>query len=395
MMLWLLFSALTLLVMGALAYPVVRRPAATQSQRVDFDVVVYRDQLEELEEEIDRGILTPDQANAARTEIQRRMLAAEDAESKAQVSPGPGGARTAMIAALAAIMLAVPGGTALMYASLGSPRLVSSGPPTTSADALEAQLKVSPSAQGYKRLANMFFAEGRYDKAVAADHRAIDLGAIDATTWSEFGEAMVMAGNGQVPSQALVAFTNAVSLDPTDARARFYIGLAEAQIGKVPQAVAVWRDLLKDGNTKAKWYGMVRQHIDAFSKEAGIDPESVPPAAPSPDALRSAMVAMRGAIDQTSAVTAGSSPASVPPNAGETSQDAMIRGMVERLAARMRTSPDDASGWTMLAHAYVVLGEPEKAQEAIAHAVRLKPNDAKVQSTLAETQLAARLSTER
>jgi cytochrome c-type biogenesis protein CcmH len=394
MMLWLLFAALTLPVLGALAFPLVRGSAAMPPQRVDFDVVVYRDQLEELEEEIDRGILTHDQANAARTEIKRRMLAAEEADSSRPGSVPPSDGRRIILVALAAIALVVPG-AALMYASLGSPELASTDPSTTGADALEARLKASPSAQGYKQLANKFFAEGRYDKAVAADHRAIDLGANDSSTWSEFGEAMVMAGDGQVPSQALVAFTNAVSFDPTDARARFYIGLAEAQIGKVPQAVAIWRDLLEDGNTKAKWYEIVRQHIDAFSKEAGIDPDDVPPAAPSPDALRSSITAMRGAIEQRSAGGAGSSMGSGSGGNGEIGQDAMIRGMVEKLAVRMKTSPGDASGWTRLAHAYVVLGEPEKAQDAIAHAVRLKPNDAKVQSTLAETELAARLSTER
>jgi hypothetical protein len=41
-----------------------------------------------------------------------------------------------------------------------------------------------------------------------------------------------------------------------------------------------------------------------------------------------------------------------------------------------------------VAHSYNVLGEPEKARDAIAHAVRLKPNDKDVQLTLAETQKA-------
>jgi cytochrome c-type biogenesis protein CcmH len=74
----------------------------------------------------------------------------------------------------------------------------------------------------------------------------------------------------------------------------------------------------------------------------------------------------------------------------------MIRAMVERLATRMKTSPNDADGWRRLAHAYNVLGEPEKAQEAIAHAVRLKPNDVEVRLTLAETKrVAARASAKR
>ena len=45
-------------------------------------------------------------------------------------------------------------------------------------------------------------------------------------------------------------------------------------------------------------------------------------------------------------------------------RQAMIRGMVERLAARLAEKPDDPEGWARLARAYDVLGETEKAQAA-------------------------------
>ena len=60
-----------------------------------------------------------------------------------------------------------------------------------------------------------------------------------------------MASDGQVIPPALAAFTNAISLDPSDARARYYIGSAEAQIGNLRQAVAIWRDLEADGDACA------------------------------------------------------------------------------------------------------------------------------------------------
>jgi cytochrome c-type biogenesis protein CcmH len=45
-------------------------------------------------------------------------------------------------------------------------------------------------------------------------------------------------------------------------------------------------------------------------------------------------------------------------------RQAMIRGMVERLAARLEQNPGDAAGWQRLAHAYDVLGEADKAKAA-------------------------------
>ncbi len=397
-MLWLAFAVLALLVIGILGFPLVRRSADAPAPRIDYDVVVYRDQLSELEQDVEGGVLTADQAAAARIEIHRRILAAEDAEVK-KAAP-PKGRRSALIAA-GSIALLVPAGAATMYATLGSPALPgqsyawrqqhdSNIAAATSAEALEKLLKTDPSAAGYQRLANIYFAAGQYDKAVSADHRAIDLGANNAGIWSEFGESIVMANNGQVMPQALVAFTNTISLDPKDARARFYIGLAEAQIGDLRKAVAIWRDLEQDSGPGAKWLPLVQQHVAAFAKQGGFDPNTIAPQPPSADALRSSVAAMSGAVQQRVAAGGEAAPAPDMSASGADSQDAMIRAMVERLATKMKSNPNDADGWRRLAHAYVVLGEPEKAKDAIAHAVRLKPNDIDVQLTLAETRKAAR-----
>jgi len=287
------------------------------------------------------------------------------------------------VGAAAAILLV---GSAVTYGALR--RHGSDAVSATSPEALEKQLQNAPTSAGYKQLANMYFAAGQYDKAVAADHRAIDLGANDAGTWSEFGESIVMASHGQIPPPALEAFANAISVDPNDARARFYIGMAEAQIGNLRQAVAIWRDLESGADPQAKWLPMVRQHIVAFSKQGGFSPESVTPSPPSADAMRSAVAAMRDAFNLRGSASDAAVPPGDKPASSASSQDVMIRGMVEKLVTRMETTPNDAAGWVRLAHSYNVLGEPEKARDAIAHAVRLKPNDKDVQLTLAETQKA-------
>jgi cytochrome c-type biogenesis protein CcmH len=200
-----------------------------------------------------------------------------------------------------------------MYGALGFPPVPgkAGGSPTvvgaSSTEALARELQATPSAAGYKRLGNMYFMTGEYEQAVAADHRAIELGADDSGTWSQFGESIVMAADGSVVPQALAAFTNAISRDPRDARARYYIGMAEAQIGNFRQAVAVWRDLENSAEPHAPWLEMVRQHVAAFSKQGGFDPESVPAAAPSPTALRRAVAAMTAA-QQNSSQNKGTAP---------------------------------------------------------------------------------------
>src|SRR5258708_11254104 len=51
----------------------------------------------------------------------------------------------------------------------------------------------------------------------------------------------------------------------------------------------------------------------------------------------------------------------------ETDRGAMIRGMVERLAVRLKQNGDDVEGWLRLGRAYIPMGDPDKAKSALAH----------------------------
>jgi len=48
----------------------------------------------------------------------------------------------------------------------------------------------------------------------------------------------------------------------------------------------------------------------------------------------------------------------------------MVRGMVERLAARLQRDGSDVEGWLRLVRAYAVLGQRDEAQSAAAAARR-------------------------
>jgi len=59
-----------------------------------------------------------------------------------------------------------------------------------------------------------------------------------------------------------------------------------------------------------------------------------------------------------------------------TDRDAMIRGMVERLAARLKQNGGDVDGWLRLVRAYMVMGDRDKARGALAEARQAVANDA-------------------
>lgn len=400
-MLWLIFAIISLAVIAILILPLLGRAGAEAPPRVDYDIVVYRDQLAEIDQELERGQLSESDAEAARAEIHRRMLAAEDAELKMPFKLLPGASRYGRLGVIAAIALIIPLGAAVTYGALGQPQLP--GKPyawrlkhdpdfvvAATAEKLAAMLQNSPSAAGYQRLGQMYFDARNYEQAAVADRRAIELGANDAATWSELGEAVVMVNGGAVAPEAMTAFTKALSIEPHSERSRFYIGLAEAQIGNLKQAVAIWRDLERDSPPDAPWLVMLREHIAAFGKQGGFDPASIPPSPPSARTLDVANTAMTNALHLA---VPSSAPAALPANAAPPvtadPRDTMIQAMVQRLADKMEKNPGDAEGWKRLAHAYNVLGEKDKAQAAIDHAVHLKPADVDIQLVLAETQKAA------
>ncbi|MCW5773521.1 MAG: c-type cytochrome biogenesis protein CcmI, partial [Rhodospirillaceae bacterium] len=86
MILWLAGGALTLVVLALIVGPLLRNRAAAQT-RLDYDLEVYKDQLAELERDAARGLLAPAEIEAARVEIQRRILAAAAAAEGNKAPP--------------------------------------------------------------------------------------------------------------------------------------------------------------------------------------------------------------------------------------------------------------------------------------------------------------------
>lgn len=301
MMLWLVFGVVLVATLSTLLYPLLRAPAAAPA-RADYDLAVYRAQLAEVDSDVERGVVSADHADTARLEIQRRMLEA----AKTSTNP-PGDDHRARKTAAIVIAIILPITAGLLYASRGNPQL----PDRPYADRLEhdpavilantaakmeTQLTAAPSIAGYQRLSDLYLMQQDYERASTAIKRAIKLGANGAADWAQLGQTIVLASGGIVAPQALAAFAHALELDAREPRARFYAGLAEAQIGNLKGAVAIWRDLEKDSKADAPWLPALRQQMATVAKLGKFDPASVPPAPPSAAVLTAAVSAMNKAM---------------------------------------------------------------------------------------------------
>lgn len=372
-MLWLTLGVMAAAAAAALALPLLRTgPQAPD--RGAYNRQVYRDQLRELDLEIERGVVSADEADGARLEIERRLL-------QTGADAGPSGLgnlhRHNVTAAVFALLL--PVAAAALYVWLGSPGIPGapgSGQPEPVAaaggipgdlaervTALAARLEQDPQdLRGWVLLGRSYWVLQRYAEAADAVRRAIAIEPEDADLHSLLGEALVMAASGVVDTPSREAFTEALALDARHPGALYYLALAKAQGGAVQEALDMWLALHRESAVDAPWRGELEARITESATELGVDAE--------------ALLAAGGAA-LTAAAQPGPTAADVAAAAQMTAEDrsAMIRGMVAGLAARLEDEPQDLDGWLRLARAYGVLGEREGARDALAHAAALRPDD--------------------
>lgn len=315
------------------------RDAATNSGAARS---IYADQLRELSRDKERGLIADGEAEAARIELSRRLLRADQA-AEAPVPAPPRGQFAALLFALIIIPLIAVG----TYLLVGSPNLAdeplagrATEAPTDVAaivKKVEAHLAVAPDdGRGWDVIAPIYARLGRFDDAARAFGNANRILGPTAERESQLGEALAQAKGGVVDPEASAAFQRALSLDPKNLRARFYIAIGLAQQGKRDDAVAAWTALIADAPKDAPWLPVAEQQRSAL----------------------------------TGATQPGPSTSDVDAAAQKSPQERMqmIEGMVSGLAERLATTPDDPAGWQQLFRAYMVLGRPGDADAALKRA---------------------------
>src|SRR5689334_20327227 len=102
MNLWFVFALMTVAAIFAVLWPLGRRYA---SVRGGSEANVYRDQLAEIDRDLAGGLIGASEADAARIEISRRLLAVADDPGTAAVRAGAGPRRAVALVALIGIPL--------------------------------------------------------------------------------------------------------------------------------------------------------------------------------------------------------------------------------------------------------------------------------------------------
>ncbi|CUH39057.1 cytochrome c-type biogenesis protein CcmI [Jannaschia seosinensis] len=354
----------------------------TRPEREDPpDVAIYRDQMKELERDAARGTLGPEEAQAARAEVARRLLAADRAAGTAK-------RRESGRFGLGLVLIAVPvvAVASLTYWRIGAPgypdlplaeriarveaaREARPGQATAEADVPDRIDRSDPQVvemaaqltdvlrdrpddlRGWRLAVSTQMGIGDFETAWRAQNRVVAILGDGATgeDLSLLAELMIFAAGGYVSPEAERAIREALRRDPGDGTARYYAGLMYKQGGRPDLAFRIWRSLLADSPEGAPWLAPIYAQIEDVSVRAG-EPTPIAelprPGAAGPTADDIAAVEDLSAQDRIE----------------------MIGGMVDGLATRLAAEGGPPSDWARLITSYGVLGRGAAAAQVYAEA---------------------------
>jgi cytochrome c-type biogenesis protein CcmH len=353
MIFWVAAAGLTILACLAVLWPFSRRRGERAADAA-FDLEVYKDQLKELDGELQRGLISADDFEQARAEIGRKVVQANARVAENTGSTRQGGLSRSAAAIATVAVLAVPAMSWATYAWLGKPGMPSAPlaarlekpPGQASPHELIAQaekhLAANPQdGRGWEVLAPIYMDMQRFDDAATAFRNSIRLNGSTVARQNGLGEALTIMAEGVVTAEAEAAFRQAQALDKADPVARFYLATAKGQQGKKDEAVADLQALLASAPADAPWRATVEAAIGGLKGAPAATAQSGPSAAD-----------VEAAADMKE---------------GDRMQ--MIEGMVAQLSERLKTNPDDMAGWQRLIRSYTVLGKSAEAKDALNRAI--------------------------
>ncbi|MBX9711439.1 MAG: c-type cytochrome biogenesis protein CcmI, partial [Xanthobacteraceae bacterium] len=270
---WFVFALMTTAAVFAVLWPLGR---GARTAPGGSETLVYKDQLAEIARDAKAGLIGAPEAEAARVEIGRRLLAASASEQGDVQTTNVRFRRAVSVIALVGLPLIA----AAFYLQLGSPMLgdfpladrMRTASATDSLDKLVAQveavLEKNPAdGRGWNVLAPVLMKLGRFDDAVRAYRNSITYNGETAARRSDLGEALAAAANGVVTGDAKSEFERALALDTQDFKARYFIALAAEQDGRTKEAGDIWRAMLANAPQDAPWKPLVQA---ALARLGGI-----------------------------------------------------------------------------------------------------------------------------
>lgn len=260
MIFWLLVAGLTGLALLFIVPPILRgSPKREEVALDDLNLAVFRQQLKELEADLEAGNLDQTRYEAARHDLERELL--EDvSETPTSDRPQPRSGRWAA----AVLALAVPALAVGLYQHLGQQDIIQrleAAPPPIAADAagqphqdlppmdvlverLAEKMEQDPeNVQGWLMLGRSYFSIRQPEKGLAAYERAYALAPNEPEVLLGYAEALSIPKNNDLRGKPEELIRQALAAAPGNPNALWMMGLASYQKSDFTAAVEHWETL--------------------------------------------------------------------------------------------------------------------------------------------------------
>ncbi|EJT06910.1 cytochrome c-type biogenesis protein [Rhizobium sp. CCGE 510] len=370
MLFWILVAVLTAAVAIILLYPLLRGAKAAENIRAG-EAAVYRDQLRELDRDLNSGLITPEEADYARAEIGRRLIAVSADEEE---TPKP--ARHHRFSE-AFVLLVLPVLGLGLYLTTGRPDLPSQplearleNPGNDMAVLItkaERHLAEEPDdGKGWDVLAPIYVSTMRVNDAQVAYRNAIRLLGPSPARLDGLAETLMAISDGVVTEETRQVLEQSLTLEPDNPRARFYIALSMEQAGRPDEARQAFEALAKQSPADAPWLPLVNQHIAMNGgAPAGAAAPGANPAAPGADTAAPGADPAAPGADTAAPGNPTQQDVAAADNMSAGDRQQMIRGMVESLDTKLSADPNNFEGWMRLVRSYAVLNDKDRAAAAL------------------------------
>lgn len=247
-----------LLVAGALLFivlPLLRNPPAQRISRKAVNITLYRDQIKELDTDLQSGTLSAEHYEKARSELEARLI--EDVDTDDTVADRPRHGRASAIV----VGLALPLCAMALYFAVGTPQALvpgqgpaASGPGhEVTAEQIEemvqrlaARLQSNPdNLEGWIMLARSYTALGRYGQAANAYAYASRQLPNDAQLLADYADTLGMAQGRRLQGEPEKLIARALRIDPDNIKALALAGSVAFDNKNYAKAVDYWERILR------------------------------------------------------------------------------------------------------------------------------------------------------
>ncbi len=254
---WAIVSTMTLAILGLILRPLLIRPSVVTSEQ-EKKLPVYRQQFSELEQDLASGLLTDEQYQAARSELERRVL--EETGSTETSTMTTGGIVNLRLVALSLAMI-IPAASGVLYWTLGNPAAMThpavasaaqggAGDDAQMADSLNTlieqlrkKLEQNPNdAVGWGLLARSYMAMERYADAVPIFERATKLDPNNASLLADYADALGVHQGRKLDGRPETLIQKALKLDPHNVKALMLSGTIAYNRKDFARAAKEWED---------------------------------------------------------------------------------------------------------------------------------------------------------